>query len=139
MQALDGLRVGVQAGTTGAAFALAKLQQKFAVRQFGDAPSMFLALQSGAIDLAMTDTAILLSQAAASGGRFEVIGQFATAEMYGALYPKNSPNRAVLDEVIQSLIDDGTVAALSATWLSGVWGQDPAAIPVLQTGGGGAS
>lgn len=132
LAALDGLRLGVQAGTTGAAFGLQKLQQKYAVRQFGDAPSMFLALQSGAIDLAMTDTAILLSQAAASGGRFEVVGQFATAETYGALYPRHSPNRATLDAVIQSLVDDGTVAALSATWLSGVWGQDPAQVPFLQ-------
>ena len=130
--ALDQLRIGVHAGTTGAAFADRMLIQQRAIRHFGDEPAMFMALQSGAIDAAMTDTAILLSQAAASGGRFEVVGQFATAEQYGALYPKNSPNRATLDAVIQSLIDDGTMAALTATWLSNVWGQDPAQIPFLQ-------
>jgi polar amino acid transport system substrate-binding protein len=129
---IDGLRVGVQAGTTGAVFADRMLMQQKAIRHFGDAPAMFMALQSGAIDAAMTDTAILLSQSAASGGRFEVVGQFATAEEYGALYPKNSPNRATLDAVIRSLIDDGTVAALTSTWLTDVWGQDPAQIPYLR-------
>ena len=79
----------------------------------------------------MTDTAILLSQAADSGGRFVVVGQFATDERYGAVYPKGSPNASTLDEVIRSLIDDGTVAQLTATWLSSVWGQDPAKVPYL--------
>ena len=88
LRALDGLRVGVQAGTTGAAFVEQELRPNSSVRQFGDAPSMFMALQSGAIDVAMTDTAILLSQAAASGGRFEVVGQFATGESYGAHLPE---------------------------------------------------
>ena len=87
-------------------------------REFGDTPAMFMALQSGRIDVAMTDTAILLSQAAMSGGRFEVIGQFATGKSYGAIYPAGSVNAATLDRVIQSLIDDGTMAQLTATWLT---------------------
>lgn len=133
------LRIGVQAGTTGALFVQDQLRPERPARQFGDAPSLFMALQSGAIDVAMTDTAILLSQAAASRGRFTVVGQFATDEHYGAVYPKGSPNNAVLDQVIRSLIDDGTVAELTATWLSAVWGQDPAKVPylplVVSTGG----
>ena len=139
VRALDGLRFGVQAGTTGAAFAERALQPHSYVKQFGEASSMFLALQSGAIDLAMTDTAILLSQASASGGRFELVGQFATGEAYGAIYPRNSPNRATLDAVIRSLIDDDTVAALGTTWLSSVWRQHPADIPYLETAAGKSS
>ena len=129
-----GLRIGVQAGTTGAAFVEETLRPDRAPTRFGDAPSMFMALQTGRIDVAATDTAIVLSQAAVSGGRFEVIGQFATGETYGAIFPKNSPNGPTLDQVIQSLIDDGTVAALKATWLTSVWGQDPADIPFLSIG-----
>ena len=52
----------------------------------------------------MTDTAIVLGQAAASSGRFEVVGQYSTGETYGAIYPKGSPNAATLDQVIQALI-----------------------------------
>lgn len=131
LAAIPGLRIGVQAGTTGAAFVESELRPARAARSFGDAPALFTALQSGAIDVAMTDTAILLSQAADSGGRFVVVGQFATDERYGAVYPKGSPNASTLDEVIRSLIDDGTVAQLTATWLSSVWGQDPAKVPYL--------
>ena len=128
---LSELRVEVHAGTTGAAFVTERLGLQSPLREFGDTPAMFMALQSGRIDVAMTDTAILLSQAAMSGGRFEVIGQFATGESYGAIYPKGSANAATLDRVIQSLIDDGTMAQLADTWLTRVWGQDPAKVPYL--------
>ncbi|MGD9507275.1 MAG: ABC transporter substrate-binding protein [Geminicoccaceae bacterium] len=125
------LRIGVQAGTTGALFVEKELRPERPARSFGDAPALFMALRSGAIDVAMTDTAILLSQAAESRGRFVVVGQFATDEDYGAVYPKGSPNNAVLDEIIRALIEDGTVARLTATWLTAVWGQDPAKVPYL--------
>lgn len=128
---IPGLRIGVQAGTTGASFVERELRPARPARQFGDAPALFMALQSGAVDVAMTDTAILLSQAAGSRGRFVVVGQFATDEQYGAVYPAGSANAAVLDQVIRSLIDDGTVAQLTATWLTAVWGQDPAKVPYL--------
>ena len=128
---IRGLRIGVQAGTTGAQYVANKLRPDRPARAFGDAPALFTALQSGVVDVAMTDTAILLSQAADSRGRFAVVGQFATEERYGAVYPPASPNAAVLDEVIDALIDDGTVAGLTATWLTSVWGQDPAKIPYL--------
>ena len=61
----------------------------------------------------MTDTAIVLGQAAVSAGRFEVVGQYATGETYGGIYPKGSPNAATLDQVIQALIDDGTLKKLA--------------------------
>jgi len=131
---VHGLRIGVHAGTTGAVFVEGTLRPDRAPMRFGDTPSMFMALQTGRIDVAATDTAIVLSQAAVSGGRFEVIGQFATGETYGAIYPKGSPNSATLDQVIQSLIDDGTVDTLTETWLTAVWGQDPAEIPYLSIG-----
>jgi polar amino acid transport system substrate-binding protein len=132
LDAVGDLRIGVHAGTTGEAFVEQTLRPKRPATRFGDTPSMFMALQSGRIDVAMTDTTILLSQAAASTGRFKVVGQFATNETYSAIYPKASPNRATLDNVIQALIDDGTVAALTETWLSAVWGQDAAKIPFLR-------
>ena len=66
-----------------------------------------------------------------------MIGQFATSETYGAIYPKGSPNGPILDRVIQSLVDDGTVAALTETWLSEVWGQDPGKVAYLSALKGG--
>ena len=48
-------------------------------------------------------------------------GQFATGGTYGAIFPKNSPNGPTLNQMIQSLVDGGTVAALKAAWLTSIW------------------
>ncbi len=90
---------------------------------------MFTALQAGQIDVAMTDTAIVLGQASASHGLFVVPGQYNTGEKYGALFPKNSPNEAALNKVIKELVDDGTTKKLSAKYLAAAWGMDPEKIP----------
>ena len=92
------------------------------------------ALVAGQIDAAMTDTAIVLGQAAVSNGMMEVVGQYSTGETYGALYPKGSANEATFDKIIQSLIDDGTLKALSKKYLAGAWGADPLAVPYFQPG-----
>ena len=80
----------------------------------------------------MTDTAIVLGQAAASNGKFEVVGQYSTGETYGALYPKGSANAATLDKIIQALIDDGTLKKLAAKYLAAAWGADPDAVPYFK-------
>ncbi len=61
---LKSKRIGVQQATTGASFVDAKLQPETAAKVFPDTPSMFTALMANQIDVAMTDTAIVLSQAA---------------------------------------------------------------------------
>ena len=55
---------------------------------------------------------------------------------YGALYPKGSANKKELDRVIKQLIDDGTLAKLSAVYLGSAFGQDPAKIPYFTVDGG---
>ena len=131
---IKGMRIGVQGATTGAAFVDEKLKPTTPASVYPDTPSMFTALQAGQIDVAMTDTAIVLGQAAASGDIFQVVGQYATGETYGALYPKGGSNNATLDKIIQALIDDGTLKALSAKYLAATWGADPTAIPYFEVG-----
>jgi polar amino acid transport system substrate-binding protein len=128
-KSIKAMRIGVQQATTGADFVDQKLKPSTPAKVFPDTPSMFTALQAGQIDVAMTDTAIVLGQAAASNGLFEVVGQYATGETYGALYPKGSPNGKTLDTIIQALKDDGTLNGLSAKYLTAAWGADPLAIP----------
>lgn len=122
-------QIGIQQATTGASFVEEKLKPEKPAKVFPDTPSMFTALMANQVDVAMTDTAIVLSQAAESNGRVEVVGQYKTGESYGAIYPKGSPNNATLDQVIQSLLDDGTVKKLAGTYLADAWGADPTAIP----------
>lgn len=123
--AMKGLRIGVQQGTTGASFVADKIKPTTPAKVFPDTPSMFTALQAGQVDVALTDTAIVLGQASASGGLFTVVGQYATDEKYGALYQKGTANNATLDKVIQSLIDDGSTKKLAAKYLAASWGVDP--------------
>ncbi len=129
---IKGMRIGVQQATTGADFVDQKLKPTTPASVYPDTPSMFTALQAGQIDVAMTDTAIVLGQAAASNGVMDVVGQYATGETYGALYPKGGANNATLDKIIQALIDDGTLKALSAKYLAATWGADPTAIPYFE-------
>ena len=123
------MRIGVQQATTGADFVANKLKPTPGVKVFPDTPSMFTALAANQIDAAMTDTAIVLGQAAVSNGLMEVVGQYSTGETYGALYPKDSTNAANFDKIIQALIDDGTLAQLAQKYLAAAWGADPTKIP----------
>ena len=126
------MQIGVQGATTGADFVDQKLKPSKPARVFPDQPSMFTALQAGQIDIAMTDTSIILAQVAASKGLFEVPGQYKTGETYGALYPKGWANAATLDMIIKALIDDGTLKKLSAKYLAAAWGSDPAKVPYFK-------
>ena len=116
-KSVKGLRWGVQQGTTGDSFANKTLKIK-KVKVFPDTPSMFASLSAGQIDLAMTDTSILLAQARVSNGKFEVVGQYKTGEAYGALFPKSNANNKVIDAVIVKLIKDSTVRKLVAKYMS---------------------
>jgi polar amino acid transport system substrate-binding protein len=124
--------IGVQESTTGADFVQQKLKPSKPVKVFPDTPSMFTALQAGQIDVAMTDTAIVLGQASASQGLFVVVGQYNTGEVYGGIYPKGSTNGATLDKIITALKDDGTLAKLTEKYLAAAWGADPTKIPYFK-------
>lgn len=126
------MRIGVQQATTGAAFVDQQLKPKTPASVYPDTPSMFTALQAGQIDVAMTDTAIVLAQAGTSNGVFEVVGQYATGETYGALYPKGSKNEKVIDQIIEALKKDGTLDKLAAKYLAAAWGADPTKVPYFK-------
>jgi polar amino acid transport system substrate-binding protein len=121
--------LGVYQGTTGADFATNVLKPAQQISVYPNVPALMAAVTAGQIDAALDDTAGVLGQAAKSNGMLEVVGQYKTGETYGAIYPKGSPNEAVFDKVIQSLKDDGTLQKLSAKYLAGAWGTDPAKVP----------
>ena len=121
-------KVGVQQATTGAAFAQSTLGLTD-VQVYPDQGDMFTALRAGQIDAAMTDTAIVLAEQVANADKVAVVGQYKTGEAYGAIYPKGNANNAMIDKIIQSMIDDGTIAKLGAKYLAAQWGKDPASVP----------
>ncbi len=117
-------KIGVQQGTTGENFAQKILKNKN-VSVFPDTPGMFVALQAKRVDIAMTDTSIVLSQAKESAGKFEVVGQYKTGESYGALFPKGNANNKVVDNILKEMLKDGTIGKLVGQYLSKEWGIDP--------------
>jgi polar amino acid transport system substrate-binding protein len=125
------LRIGVQQGTTGESFARDRIKANN-LRVFPDTPGMFTALQAGQIDVAMTDTSIVLSQAKASGGRFKVVAQYKTGETYGALFPRGGQNNRAIDGIIAGMMKDGTIAKIQKQYLFDVWGGDPSKIPFFK-------
>ncbi len=129
--AIKTFRVGVLQGTTGASFVTDRVKPAD-IRVYSENPAMFAALMAGQIDAAVTDTAILMAQAAKSNGALEIAGQYETGESYGAIMPKNSPNKQAIDKVIDDMRADGTLKKMTSTYLSGIWGADPTTIPYLQ-------
>jgi polar amino acid transport system substrate-binding protein len=123
--------VGVQEATTGATFAMDTLKLA-KVQVYPNQSDMFTALAAGQIDVAMTDTSIVLAEELKSQGKEQVVGQYKTGETYGALYPKGSANNAAWDAIIQSMIDDGTMSKLADKYLAAVWGKDPAKVPYFK-------
>ncbi len=126
-KAIKTAKVGVQQATTGAAF----MTDKVGITNpqvFPDAGSMFAALTAGQIDVAITDTSIVLAQEVQSKGKLKVTGQYQTGETYGAIYPKGNANNATIDKIIASMIADGTLAKFSAKYLAAAWGKDPSSV-----------
>ena len=122
------VKVGVQQGTTGANYATGTLGIK-EPQVFGDQPEMFAALRAGQIDAAITDTSITLAEEKATEGKSKVMGQYKTGETYGGIMQKGNANNEAVSKIIQSIIDDGTMAKLGAKYLAASWGKDPATIP----------
>ena len=124
------LSIGVMASTTAEYYVTSGEKpgwQLDNVKSFPDLVSTYAALNAGQVDGVLIDTPINLGQAAQSGGGQEVVAQFSTGEEYGALYGKDNGKKAILDPVLQGLIDDGTVNALIAKYLGG----DPSTVPVV--------
>jgi polar amino acid transport system substrate-binding protein len=128
---IKSFRIGVLQGTTGASYVTDHVKPA-ELRVYSDNPAMFAALMAGQIDAAVTDTAILMAQASKSEGKLEVAGQYSTGESYGAILPKNSPNKEAIDKVINDMREDGTLTKMASTYLTGVWGADPTKIPYLK-------
>jgi polar amino acid transport system substrate-binding protein len=126
------MTIGVQATTT-AEFYFLEIPE-WALdsdpQSFPDLTSAYEALSAGQVEGIVIDTPINLGQAAQSDGELEVVAQFSTGEEYGAIYPEGSPKKATFDEIIQGLVDDGTINDLIAQYLGG----DPSTVPFIEVG-----
>jgi polar amino acid transport system substrate-binding protein len=127
MEEARALLWGIQTGTTGADFVIDVIKPTKEPQPSTSLAAAFTALSAGQIDAVMMDTAIVLGEAARSGGKFEVAAQFKTGENYGAILPKGSPNVAAVNRLLAELKADGTLTRLAAENLGG----DPSTVPVI--------
>lgn len=117
------------AGTTSVDFLRDQLHCA-STKTYPNSQTLYQGVLSGQVDAAFLDTAIVLAEAKATGGRLEVAGQYKTGEKYGAIYPKGSANEDALNQGIQTMIDDGTLDRLSKDYLGPAFGADPNSVPV---------
>jgi polar amino acid transport system substrate-binding protein len=129
-QNIRSMHIGVKQGTAAQQWVQDTLKPTGQADVFPGDTEALAAVNAGRIDAYLQDTAIELGQAKQSGGKVAVVGQYHSGQDYGAMFPKNSPNVSTVDQIIAGLQSDGTLGALSKTYLGPAFGGDPATIPV---------
>jgi len=126
------LHWGVMQASTSLDFLTGSLKPTRAPAVYQDQPSMFAALGARQVDAVLLDTLAVLAQAKQSRGQLDVVGQYRTGGVYGALVPKDSPNLTIVNKLIEDMKRDGTLSQLADKYLVPEFGKDPDAVPYLQ-------
>jgi polar amino acid transport system substrate-binding protein len=126
------LRWGVEQSSTSYAYLTGVLKPLTAPHVYQDQPSMFAALAAHQIDAVLLDTVEVLAEAKQANGALQVVGQYKTGGVYGALLPKGSPNLRIVNTLIRMMQSNGTLTRLDKEYLVPEFGQDPATVPYLQ-------
>lgn len=123
---------GVQSGTTSETFLNDKVKPDKEARSYGQTPELFAALLAKDVDAVLLDTVLVLPQSHQPGYEdTEVVAQFKTGEVYGALLPKGSKNLATVNTLLTRFKNSGALDRLSAKYLKPEFGGDPAQIPAI--------
>jgi polar amino acid transport system substrate-binding protein len=103
------LQWGAQLNTTPAQFLTDKIQPEQETRIYDTTVALFAALNAGQIQAVLLDVPIVLG--AVEEGQVkdgEVVGQFKTGEVYGAVVNKDSNNLEAFNTAIKAMVEDGT-------------------------------
>jgi polar amino acid transport system substrate-binding protein len=126
------LRWGVEQSSTSYSYLTGTLKPLVSPHVYQDQPSMFAALAAHQIDAVLLDTVEVLAEAKQADGALQVVGQYRTGGVYGALLPKGSPNLRIVNTLLRQMEANGTLQHLDANYLVPEFGKDPATIPYLQ-------
>jgi len=124
LDALTEAKIGAQVGTTSLAAITDVIQPKQQPAVYDDTTAATNALQNGQVDAIVADlpTAFYLTAAVLDGG--VIVGQFqpdtGETEQFGLLFEQGNPLVDCVDEALQALESDGTLAQLEQRWLSQV-------------------
>ncbi|MFN5825562.1 MAG: ABC transporter substrate-binding protein, partial [Rhodobacterales bacterium] len=126
---LGSMRLGVFLASVQDRYLDSTMKPTGEVRRFEATADMFTALSAGQVDAVLFDLSGVLPAASQSNGALSVVGQYNVGGDVGGVLIKGSEAKAGFDAAVQSMIDDGTLAQLVATWYAPLWGVDPATIP----------
>jgi len=117
-EGFEGKRVGAQAGTTGLAWAEENLAGAEIV-PFTNITDAFNAMMAGKVDGCVNDLPAAEGLIKKSFSGIKVLESVPTAEEYGIVVSKDNPGlTAALNKAIQTLIDNGTMEKITATWIN---------------------
>ncbi len=115
VEALKGITVGVQQGTTGQEFVEEK-GEAGELRKYPQGPDAVNAVKSGTVEAVVMDIPVA-ENAVAAGGGLEVSAAIPTEEEYGfAVAQGEDELLEELNEGLAEVIDDGTYATIYEKW-----------------------
>ncbi len=104
-------KLGTQVSTTNYETA-AKYLPEDRIQAFETFPFAVQALLSGDLDAIIIDSIVGLGYQGTNADQLDLIGPVISSDELGFIYPKGSELVAPVDQAIQSMIDDGNIAAL---------------------------
>jgi len=114
------LLVGAQAGTSPFYVAVYNVldgnEQNPRIKLFETFAASVAALQTGDVDLVLTDSAGGAALVKASGGKLKLVGDPLQSEEFGFIFPKGSDLVAPINAGIAALKADGTFDAITKKW-----------------------
>lgn len=132
LEQLEGRRIAVQIGTTGAIAASRVAGAQ--VSSFDSTPLALQELANGNADAVVSDVpAILYAIKSAHLSGLRVAGEHLSSEVYGIALPTNAPITDTINKALGELIANGRYAALYRQWLGAEPPVLPATAPQLQT------
>lgn len=115
LESLEGKKIAVQIGTTGAAKAAEVKDAQ--VTTFDSAPLALQELSNGNADAVINDAPATLDAIATGNiNGVKVVGELLTEEFYGIAMPQDSPNLEILNAALTELISNGTYDAIYEKW-----------------------
>lgn len=110
-------KLGTQVGTTNYETAV-KFLPEDRIQAFDTFPFAVQALIAGDLDAIIIDEVVGMGYQGTNADELELIGPSISSDELGFIYPLGSDLVAPVDQAIQAMIDDGTMAALNQKYFS---------------------
>ena len=123
------VKIGVLQGNAGGDYVVKTLKPSIQPSLFPAQQDMVTALLAGQIDAFVTDTTLALTLVSGQKDKMTVVGQYKLDQGYGITTPLGSANSKVVNDAVGQMSKDGTLKALSKTYLEPLFGMNPDDVP----------